>query len=97
MIKNEIISLETIVLQSEGNIVSDMGGEKVMLSIENGKYYNLGEIGGAIWDLINTPKSISELIDKLVGQYDVEEEECKEQILPFLEHLKTENLIKIVD
>ena len=23
-----------------------MDGEKVMLSIQNGKYYNLGEIGG---------------------------------------------------
>ena len=34
----------------KGNIVSDMGGEKVMLSIENGKYYNLGEMGGEIWE-----------------------------------------------
>jgi len=32
----------------EGNIVSNMDGEKVMLSIKNGKYYNLGEIGGFI-------------------------------------------------
>ena len=29
-----------------------MGGEKVMLSVKNGKYYNLGEIGGEIWELI---------------------------------------------
>ena len=28
-----------------------MDGEKVMLSINNGKYYNLGEIGGDIWEL----------------------------------------------
>ena len=31
-------------VQKEGNVVSDMDGEKVMLSIHNGKYYNLGEV-----------------------------------------------------
>ena len=36
------MSLKSVVSQVEGQIVSDMGGEKVMLSIPNGKYYNLG-------------------------------------------------------
>ena len=30
-----------MIVQSKGNIVSDMGGEKVMLSVNNGKYYQL--------------------------------------------------------
>ena len=50
MITNQNISLNDEVSQREGNIVSDMGGEKVMLSINNGKYYNLGEMGGEIWE-----------------------------------------------
>ena len=29
-----------------------MGGEKVMLSINNGKYYNLVKLVGSIWELI---------------------------------------------
>ena len=52
MITEQMIFLNQEVTQGKGNIVSDMGGEKVMLSIENGKYYNLGEMGGEIWDLI---------------------------------------------
>ena len=52
MIKNKkYITIQTI-SQIKGNIVSDMSGEKIMLSIEKGKYYNLGEIGGEIWELI---------------------------------------------
>ena len=46
MIKTKKISCNHLVVQSPGNIVSDMDGEKVMLSVHNGKYYNLGEIGG---------------------------------------------------
>ena len=94
MIEN--ISLEQVVSQVEGNIISDMDGEKVMLSIKNGKYYNLGTIGGDIWDQIKEPKSIQALINSLMDIYEVEEEECKDQVLSFLDKLLEENLINII-
>lgn len=47
-----ILSLETVLVQREGNIASDMDGEKVMLNVKNGKYYNLGEVGGEIWSAL---------------------------------------------
>jgi hypothetical protein len=89
------ISLEQIVSQVEGNITSDMDGEKVMLSINNGKYYNLGTVGGEIWDQVKEPKSIQALINSLIEIYDIEEKECKEQVLSFLNKLLEDNLIKI--
>ena len=52
MIKNRTLSIQQSVRQVKGNIVSDMDGEKVMLSVENGKYYNFGDIGegfGNLW------------------------------------------------
>ena len=51
MMYTERISLKCQIVQSEENIVSDMDGEKVMLNVRKGKYYNLGETG-EIWDLI---------------------------------------------
>jgi Coenzyme PQQ synthesis protein D (PqqD) len=95
MIKSQTISLESIVGQVEGNIVSDMGGEMVMLSISNGKYYNLGEIGGGIWDAIEQPLSFGELIDNLLNEYQVERETCEQQVLTFLEMLLKEDIIMI--
>lgn len=89
------MSLEQIISQVDGNIISDMDGEKVMLSINNGKYYNLGTIGGEIWDQILEPKSIQTLINSLIEIYDVEEEDCKGQVLFFLNMLLEENLINI--
>ncbi|WP_034765885.1 lasso peptide biosynthesis PqqD family chaperone [Rossellomorea vietnamensis] len=95
MINSQTISLESIVGQVEGNIVSDMGGEKVMLSISNGKYYNLGEIGGVIWDAIEKPLPIEELIDNLLNEYQVDRETCEQQVLSFLEMLLKEEIILI--
>ena len=66
--------------QKEGNIVSDMDGERVMLSIENGKYYNLGDLGGEIWDLIEKPISMQQLIERLLEQYEVEKSVCEAHV-----------------
>lgn len=95
MVKTLQISTGHIVTQGEGNIVSDMDGEKVMLSIENGKYYNLGEMGGVIWDLIKSPTSINQLVNSLLAQYEVEQSECEEQVMTFLKMLHEEGLIKV--
>jgi hypothetical protein len=95
MVKTQHISTTHIVSQGEGNIVSDMDGEKVMLSINNGKYYNLGEMGGVIWDLIKTPTSINQLANVLFTQYEVNQSECEEQVMAFLKLLNDENLIKV--
>ncbi|MEY2192774.1 lasso peptide biosynthesis PqqD family chaperone [Neobacillus sp. BF23-41] len=97
MIKNKGISLNKIVVQVKGNIVSDMGGEKVMLSVKNGKYYNLGEIGGEIWDLIEEKIPVNQLISLLKSKYNVVQTECEEQVISFLYHLVEEGLIEISD
>lgn len=92
---NKTISINDIVSQIEGNIVSDMDGEKVMLSIQNGKYYNLGEIGGEIWECMKEPISIHELMHSLVAQYDVDERKCRDQTFEFIASLLEEGLVKL--
>jgi Coenzyme PQQ synthesis protein D (PqqD) len=91
------ITEKSIIEQGQGNVVSDMNGEKVMMSIENGKYYNLGAIGGVIWDEISIPISISNLVEKLSDEYDIETQECMNQVISFIDKLKDEMLIKILN
>ena len=95
MIDQFNISLHSLIVQSEGNIVSDMDGEKVMLSVHQGKYYNLGTTGGAIWELIQSPTSVLQLIEILTTEYAVQQTECQQQVFSFLELLLQEGLIRI--
>lgn len=81
--------------QSPGNIVSDMDGEKVMLSVSNGKYYNLGELGGEIWELMKEPITIQELVTTLQLQYNVDQTDCKEHVTDFLSQLLEQGLVSI--
>lgn len=90
----DTIALSELVVQSEGYLVSEMNGEKVMLSIENGKYYNLGHIGGRVWELIESPTSIQDVVDRLVTEYVIEPEDCKRQVRQFLGQLQAEGLVQ---
>jgi acetylornithine/succinyldiaminopimelate/putrescine aminotransferase len=95
MIKNVNISLNQYAVQAKGNIVSDMGGEKVMLSVENGKYYNFGECGGEIWDLMKEKISVNQMVEALISNYEIEQSDCEEQVISFLDELLAEGLIEV--
>ncbi|GAB6557963.1 lasso peptide biosynthesis PqqD family chaperone [Bacillus mobilis] len=95
MIKKQAISSNQCVEQVKGNVVSDMDGEKVMLSVKNGKYYNLGRMGGGIWELIEKPIRVTELVTTLISEYEVEQLQCEEQVLSFLEMLLEEGLVEV--
>lgn len=96
MITKENLKLKSKIIQQPGNIVSDMDGEKVMLNIEKGKYYSLGQVGGFIWSLINKPITVGELVTMLMAEYDVDQAECEQQVLSFCSVLYSEELIKII-
>ncbi|MEW5552009.1 lasso peptide biosynthesis PqqD family chaperone [Peribacillus frigoritolerans] len=87
--------LDTKYTQSPGNIVSDMDGEKVMLSVANGKYYNLGELGGEIWELMKEPITIQELVTTLQSQYNVDQTDCQSHVTDFLSQLLEQGLVSI--
>lgn len=72
-----------------------MGEELVMMSMENNAYYGFDKIGKIIWEMLKEPISIQTLLDRLTERYDVSEQQCMEDITPFLEKLRDENLIDI--
>lgn len=97
MSKTNRLSLESVLVQQEGHIVSDMDGEKVMLNITSGKYYNLGEVGGEIWTALATPSSVSHVVDVIKEIFEVEAERAEQDVLSFVQHLLDENLIEFVN
>lgn len=89
------IGLDTIVAQATGLVAADMDGEKVMLSIEKGKYFGLNGIGSRIWDMIEKPLTVREMVAELLKEYDVEEKTCQHDVQAFLSKLYTQELVDI--
>ncbi len=84
---------EKYVTQASGNVVSQMGSEKVMFNTEKGKYYNLGETGGIIWELMGEPVQVKEIVLQLRETYDISEADCMYQVEEFLKKMREEDLI----
>lgn len=94
---NRTLNTDSTVYRNPEMLSSDMDGEKVMMSIENGEYYGLNQIGSRIWELIETPKTIDELIGKLTDEFDVSPELCENDVMVFLKELLEKNLITVND
>ncbi len=87
------ISTDTIIKRIDDIVASEIDGETVMMSIDQGKYYGLDLIGSQIWEFIKEPIKVSELIDALVEQFDVDWATCQKDVLHFLNKLKDEKIL----
>jgi len=89
------IGPDSVVSQNKALDVTDLDGEKVMMDIENGKYYALNEVGSRIWDIIGSPVSIRDIVGTLMKEYDVDYETCEKAVISFLESVCDAGIIKI--
>lgn len=76
-------------------VTSNIDGEIVMMSVDNGEYYGLDEIGTRIWDLLENPLLVNELVEKLTEEFEVGKEDCTRDTLEFLNDLLSRNLLVV--
>jgi hypothetical protein len=93
-LEQKILESSVIVASSE-QISSDLGSEAVILNLKSGVYHGLNEVGASIWKLIQEPKTIKEIEQKLLEEYDVEREQCYNDVISLLEDLLAAELVVI--
>lgn len=88
---------ETVVVQSREPVAVEVDRTIVMMGLEQGKYYGLEGVGGRIWALMESPRTVQELCAALAREYDVEPATCLNDVTGFLAELVQENLVRITD
>ena len=89
------LTANSVIVRSSELVSSDIDGEVVMMSIENGKYYGLDKVGSRIWEVLENSLSVSELIDQLLVEFEVERETCEKDVMYFLQKLDDDNMLEI--
>lgn len=87
---------QTILKRKSGLMTANMNGSAVMMDISTGKYFNLGQTGGRIWELLEQPVSLENLIRALTAEYDVSYDRCRADTLPFLQQLVDRGLLSLM-
>jgi hypothetical protein len=77
--------------------VAEADRDLVMVSIANASYYGVSNVAREIWEAIDRPRKVSDLIDDLAATYNVSRSVCEEQTLSFLQNLLAENLVQVRD
>lgn len=94
--KNEIITSTTIVVQKREIYLTDLDDDKVMMDLDTGNYYALNSIGASIWEGIEVPTTVEELIQNLLKEYDVTRSVCEEQVISYLQKLYDADLVAVI-
>ena len=81
------LSLDTKLMRSPTVLTSDMGEEFVMMDVESGQYFNLKEVGAAVWNEIETEISFGEVLNRLMERFEVDRETCETEMRVFVERM----------
>lgn len=88
----------TIALRrAEGLLAAAVGDELLMMSVKEGKYFNLNGVGARIWELLAEPVTPDGLVAALTAEYEVNDDTAREQVVEFLSALRARGLLVSAD
>ena len=75
----------------------ELEGEAAILNLASGAYHGLDRVGLTVWNMLARPIAVSEIVDTMIGQYDVDRARCERDLLTLLTKLDERGLIQISD
>lgn len=87
------VSLDRKVVADKRLLSSEVRGEAVILNIQSGTYYGLDEVGTRIWQLVQQPVSLGDVLATLLSEYEVEPGRCERDLCRYIDDLADKGLI----
>ena len=91
------IGPSTVVSRSDEPVAVEVDRKIVMMSVEQAMYFGLEGTGPRIWALLEQPRTVESLCEALMQEFDVDAEDCRREVIDFLEELRGAQLIHVHD
>lgn len=91
------LTLKSTILISESQASSELLGEAVILELKSGVYYGLNETGSLIWQLLQSGKTLLEIQELILAEYDIEPETCTQYIIKLVNQLAAKGLVEVAN
>ncbi len=89
------INLDSVISRAEGFTTAAVQDELMMLNVEQGAYYSLDPIAAEIWKILEQPAQVEAITEQLQKRYAVSPEQCRADVLEFLEKLRENGMILV--
>ena len=90
-----MIAHDTVIRASDRTTSAQVHDERVILSLESGRYYSLNSVGVRVWELLQSPMTSDQLEQQLLLEYDVEPVALRRDISQLLCELEISELVVV--
>lgn len=93
---NLILKKDNTIQRTENVIQAEIDGELVMMNLISGDYFGLDVIASRIWELLESPKKINTITEQLLLEFEVEPEQCQEDVYSLLTRFHQYKIIEVI-
>jgi len=82
-------------VQNASICAAELDGEICLFNPTTADYLNLNATASAIWKLISEPRAEEAIVAELLEQYEVKEQECRQDTREFLSSALEQGMVEV--
>jgi hypothetical protein len=91
-----LLTSSTVVAARE-QMSHSIAEEAIILDLKAGTYYALNCLAARVWNLIQAPRTVHDIRNLILEEYDVDADRCERDLLALLQDLAAKQLVKVQD
>jgi hypothetical protein len=84
----------TRLVAARDQVSVEVDGEAVILGLADGVYYGLDPVGARVWGMLEQPRTVAELRDAVVAEWEVDAPTAERDLLELLAELAARGLVE---
>lgn len=76
-------------------MAASLDDEVILMSTQGNRYFSLNSVGRYVWELLDEPQTMSNLVDGIRNRFKVDRTTARQDVEEFLEVLKARNLVSV--
>jgi hypothetical protein len=85
----------TRLVAARDQVSVEVDGEAVILGLADGVYYGLDPVGARVWGMLEQPRTVAELRDAVVAEWEVDAPTAERDLLDLLGELAARGLVEL--
>jgi len=89
------LTRNTTVVAVSDQVSCTLEDEAVVLHLGKGVYYGLNPVGAIVWNALQQPQTVQDLVNLVTQEFEVEVDQCESDLLELLAQLQNAGLIEV--
>lgn len=89
------LPLDATLKRADAIVSSQAGSRTHMMDARTGRQFALEDSGARVWALLESPRTVRDLLQHLASEFDVDAVACDADVHPFLEMLLRDGLLEV--